>query len=93
MVWETKRTAHCIVVIAGSLRFMVAELIIIERLFDWPGLGRLFSTTLVLTSVSNNLLLPPLLAALMTVLALFYLIVDLVASILVRTFDPRVERA
>jgi peptide/nickel transport system permease protein len=85
--------APVIIIIAGSLRFMVAELIIIERLFDWPGLGRLFSTTLVLTSHSNNLLLPPLLAALMTVLALFYLIVDLVASILVRTFDPRVERA
>lgn len=85
--------APVVLIVAGTLRFMVAELIIIERLFDWPGLGRLFSSTLVLTGHSENLLLPSLLAALMTVLALLYLIVDLVASILTRTFDPRVERA
>lgn len=84
--------APVILIMAGSLRYMVAELIILERLFDIPGLGRLFSTTLVLTSRSENFLLPPLMAAMLTILAALYLITDLVASILVRVSDPRIER-
>lgn len=83
--------APVILVMAGSLRYMVAELIILERLFDIPGLGRLFSTTLVLTSHSDNFLLPPLMAAMMTILAALYLTTDLVASVLVRASDPRIE--
>lgn len=77
--------------IAGSLRLLVAELIIIERLFSWPGVGRLLSTTLVLTSSSVNFLYPPLVAALLTILVAVFLLADLAASILVRVFDPRVR--
>jgi peptide/nickel transport system permease protein len=84
--------APVVLVIAGSLRFMVAELIIIERLFDWPGFGRLFSTTIVLTSHSDNYLLIPLMAAMITMLAILYYVADLVASILARAYDPRLER-
>jgi peptide/nickel transport system permease protein len=84
--------APVVLVIAGSLRFMVAELIIIERLFDWPGFGRLFSTTIVLTSHSENYLLIPLMAAMMTMLAVLYYLTDTVASILARIYDPRLER-
>jgi ABC-type dipeptide/oligopeptide/nickel transport system permease component len=71
------------------LRLMIAELIIVERLFDWPGFGRLFSTTIVLTSRSDNFLFPPLVAALLTVLALVFLLTDIIAGLLVRRFDPR----
>ena len=85
--------APVILVMSGSLRYMVAELIIIERLFGWPGIGRLFSTTLVITSHSDNFLLPPLMAALLTLLALLYLVADLIASILVRVYDPRIEKS
>jgi peptide/nickel transport system permease protein len=84
--------ASVVVVMSGSLRYMVAELIIIERLFGWPGIGRLFSTTLVMTSQSENFLLPPLMAALLTILAFLYLIADMIASILVRFYDPRVDK-
>jgi peptide/nickel transport system permease protein len=84
--------APVVLVIAGSLRFMVAELIIIERLFDWPGFGRLFSTTIVLTSHSENYLLIPLMAAMMTMLAVLYYTADMVASILAHAYDPRLER-
>jgi len=84
--------APVVLIIAGSLRFMVAELIIIERLFDWPGFGRLFSTTIVLTSHSENYLLIPLMAAMMTMLAVIYYLADTVASILARVYDPRLER-
>jgi ABC-type dipeptide/oligopeptide/nickel transport system permease component len=79
--------------IAGSLRLLVAELIIIERLFSWPGLGRLMSTTLVTHSNSNNFLHPPLVAALLTILVFIFLLADLAASILVRLFDPRIQAA
>jgi peptide/nickel transport system permease protein len=75
--------------IAGSLRLLVAELIIIERLFNWPGLGRLLSTTLVIHSTTDNFLYPPLLAALLMVLVGVFLVADLAASILVRIVDPR----
>jgi len=84
--------APVILVVSGSLRYMVAELIIIERLFGWPGIGRLFSSTLVITSQSDNYLLPPLMAGLLTLLALLYLVADLIASILVRVYDPRIDK-
>jgi ABC-type dipeptide/oligopeptide/nickel transport system permease component len=77
------------ITVAAALRLMVAELIIVERLFDWPGIGRLFSSTLVLTTRSDNFLFPPLVAALLTMLALLFLLVDFISGILVRHFDPR----
>lgn len=81
--------AAVIITILASVRLMIAELIIVERLFDWPGIGRLFSSTLVLTTRSEAFLFPPLLAALLTILAAVFLFTDLVAGILVRHFDPR----
>lgn len=81
--------ATVVITIAVSFRLMIAELIIVERLFDWPGFGRLFSSTIVLTSRSENFLLPPLVAALLTVLVAVFLLSDLIAGILVRYFDPR----
>ncbi|MCK4725148.1 MAG: ABC transporter permease, partial [Anaerolineales bacterium] len=39
--------APVILTIAGLLRFTVGELVIIEWLFKWPGLGRLLGWTLV----------------------------------------------
>lgn len=81
--------AAVVITIAASLRLMVAELIIVERLFDWPGLGRLFSTTIVLTSRTNNFLYPPLVATMLTLLAAVFLLTDLIAGVLVRRFDPR----
>ena len=91
--------ASVLITISGSLRLLIAELIIVERLFGWPGLGRMLSNVLVspLTSLnpfapSNPLYLdPPLLAAVMTVLAALFLMVDLVVSILVRQIDPRLR--
>ena len=77
--------------VAGSLRLLVAQLIIIEMLFNWPGLGRLASTTLVATSDSANYLYPPLMAALMTVLVGIFTLADLAASALARHFDPRYQ--
>jgi peptide/nickel transport system permease protein len=81
--------ALVILVIAGSWRLLIVELIILERLFNWPGLGRLFSSTLILTSQSAYFLFPPLLAALLSVLAFFFMTADLIASLAARLVDPR----
>ncbi len=80
--------ALLILVIAGSWRFLIVELITLERLFNWPGLGKLFSSTLILTSSSTNFLYPPLLAGLLSVLAFFFIIADFIASLAARAIDP-----
>jgi peptide/nickel transport system permease protein len=74
-------------VVSGSLRILVAELIIIERLFNIPGMGRLIAGTLIITSEPN----PAVIASLLTVLALFFLIADFIASVVARAVDPRLR--
>lgn len=90
--------AAVIVAIAGSLRLMVGELIIVERLFDWPGIGRLAALTLVPgrivgTESASFFLNPPLLAGLLTVFAGLFLLADFVAALLARVYDPRLRTA
>ena len=74
-------------VISGSLRILVAELIIIERLFNIPGVGRLIANALIISSEPN----PPVIATLLTVLAFFFLVADFVASVVARAVDPRLR--
>lgn len=81
--------APVVLTIAGALRLLVAELIIIERFFGWPGMGRLFSATLVSHDVSEIFLHPQLVAALLTVLAGVFFLADLIASLVSRHYDPR----
>ncbi|MDQ4075225.1 MAG: ABC transporter permease [Chloroflexota bacterium] len=82
---------------AGSFRLMLGELVLIELLFNWPGIGRLFALTLIppLTSAGNAgvfFLNPPVLALLLTILAFLFLLADLIASLLARWVDPRLDR-
>jgi peptide/nickel transport system permease protein len=74
-------------VVSGSLRILVAELIIIERLFNIPGMGRLIAGTLIITTEPN----PAVIASLLTVLALFFLVADFIASVVARAVDPRLR--
>jgi ABC-type dipeptide/oligopeptide/nickel transport system permease component len=89
--------APVILSIAGSFRLLVGELVVVEWLFNWPGLGRLLASTLVPGQLSTNLgttaffLDPPTVAAVITVIAALFLITDLLASFLVRFFDPRLR--
>ncbi len=80
-----------ILIIASSTRLMMAELIIIERLFNWPGYGSLLSSTLSLGNLSADYLSPPMVAALLTILAAFFLLIDLFATLLARSVDPRLS--
>jgi len=83
--------APILLTIAASLRIMIAELIIIERLFNWPGIGRLISTILSRSSNSGDFLAPPMIAALLTILVGTFLLIDLIATFLGRLTDPRLS--
>lgn len=103
--WRAVRWRHAlsnviapvILGIAGSLRLLVGELIIVEWLFDWPGLGRLFALALSLpgrltfSARSPVLLYPPIVAAELMLFALFFMLTDVLASALARAFDPRLH--
>jgi peptide/nickel transport system permease protein len=80
--------------IAGAVRLLVAELIVVEWLFAWPGLGFLMAATLIpaqLTSASveARFLDPPLVASLITIFAAVFLLTDLIAGSLAHLADPR----
>ena len=88
--------APVIITIAAMLRLLVGELILIEWLFRWPGLGRLLSWTLIpaqLTSSQGSPLFlnPPVMAAVLTIIAVLFLLTDFIAALLVRFFDPRLR--
>jgi peptide/nickel transport system permease protein len=83
--------APVLLTIAASLRLMIAELIIIERLFNWPGIGRLIGSALSVGAGSSDLLAPPLIAALLTVLVATFLITDFIATFFARLIDPRLR--
>ena len=89
-----------VVTIAGSLRMMVGELILVEWLFGWPGLGRLFATTIqppniatiASTVLPSSFLHPPLMALIVTAFAALFLFIDLISVILTLLVDPRLRR-
>lgn len=88
--------APIILTFAGMLRLLVGELVLIEWLFRWPGLGRLLAWTLVppqLTSTAGSPLFlnPPVMAAVLTVIAVLFLTSDLFAAVLMRVLDPRLR--
>lgn len=86
--------APVILTITGSFRLLVGELVVIEWLFAWPGLGRLLAQTLVPPLLSNSqgtflFLNPEVVATVLTLFGALFLFADLLASMLVRIFDPR----
>ena len=83
--------APVVLTVAASLRIMIAELIIIERLFNWPGFGKLISTLLSRHSLSGDLFSPPMIAAVLTVLVSIFLLIDFIATFLSRLIDPRLR--
>jgi ABC-type dipeptide/oligopeptide/nickel transport system permease component len=86
-----------ILTIASTFRMLVGELIVVEWLFNWPGLGRLLASTLVPGKLSSNLgasslfLDPPTVAIDIAIIAALFLLTDLFASVMVRIVDPRLR--
>jgi ABC-type dipeptide/oligopeptide/nickel transport system permease component len=89
--------APIILSIAGSFRFLVGELIIVEWLFNWHGLGNLLASSLVPGALSTNLganplfLDPPTVAGDIAIIGMLFIIADVLTSILVRVVDPRLR--
>jgi len=92
--------APVILAMAGSLRLLAGELILVEWLFAWPGLGRLLALALIPPNVASPggleghtvyFLHPELVAALVPTFAFIFLAVDTSASTLARWADPRLR--
>jgi peptide/nickel transport system permease protein len=88
--------AALVLAIAGSFRLLVGELILVEWLFKWPGLGYLFAQTLIPPLLSTGMrspvfLNPTVVATVLTILAALFLLTDLIASVVVRAIDPRLR--
>lgn len=87
--------APTIMAISAQFRLLLGELVIVEYLFNWPGLGRLVALTLVLLRNTDALvtaffLNPAALASVLTIFAALCLLADLIAVALAHRADPRV---
>lgn len=92
--------APALLAAAGSFRLIIGELVLVEWLFAWPGLGRLLAFTLLPPSSATAIglsgekpvfLHPPLVAALITVFGLLFLAADTLAGGAARAVDPRLR--
>lgn len=85
------------ITIGGSVRLMVGALLIIEAIFIWPGIGRIFLLAIGLRLDARPLGVffgnPPLLAAIAVLLGAGLLLADLLFSVLAYQFDPRLRLA
>lgn len=82
--------------IAGSLRLSAGELVIVETLFLWPGLGRLMGLALIpgnssVAGESAVFLSPPVLGAALALFAALFLLVGLASGLATRALDPRLR--
>lgn len=82
--------------IAGSLRLTAGELIIVETLFYWPGLGQLMAQALLPANSSTLpetplFLSPPVIGGALLLFAALFLLGNTAAGLLVRALDPRVR--
>lgn len=94
--------AAVVLSLASSLRLVAGELILVEWLFGWPGLGQLLASALLPPSIASaggmsgatrNFLHPELVAACLTTFGLLFLLVDLVSSLAAFAADPRLRAA
>jgi len=88
--------APVILTVTGSFRLLVGELVVVEWLFAWTGLGRMLAQTLVpplQTNAAETLLFldPQVVSIILTLFAGFFLIADLLASTTIRVVDPRLR--
>ena len=89
--------AAVILAIASTFRLLMGELVVVEWMFNWPGLGRLLAMTLVPGHLSSelgatNYFLEPAIVALdIAIFATLFLVVELLASMIVRIVDPRLR--
>lgn len=106
--WKTIRQKHAfknilssiLVNISASYKLLIAELILVEWIFLWPGLGRLLALCLIPPSTASvsgmgdatgYFLNPALLAALLSTYAAMLYIIDTFFQGLIHWIDPRIQ--
>ncbi|MCZ7571478.1 MAG: ABC transporter permease [Ardenticatenaceae bacterium] len=89
--------APVVTTIGQSTRLLMSGLIIVEVLFLWPGIGRVFMQTIGIRTDGRApfqfFAQPELMAAIVVVFGAWLLIADLLASILACWSDPRLRNA
>jgi peptide/nickel transport system permease protein len=92
--------APVILTVARSFRLLVGELILVEWLFDWPGIGQMLARTLVppssatvsgLANAHHLFLAPELVAALLSIFTLIFVATDTIVTIAIHAADPRLR--
>jgi peptide/nickel transport system permease protein len=97
--WIVRRHAFRNVVAAvvnamsNSWSYVIGSLVIIERVFNWGGIGESLLDAVTFSQYAGSSFNPPLVATLATALALLFLLADLITTAIVRTVDPRLSRA
>jgi peptide/nickel transport system permease protein len=74
-----------VTVIGGQIGWLIGGLVVVEKLFTYPGLGRL-----LVDSATNHDVLP--LEAGVLLVAVIYMLANLTADVIVALLDPRVRR-
>jgi ABC-type dipeptide/oligopeptide/nickel transport system permease component len=77
----------------NSWSYMIGSLVIIERVFAWGGLGHSLIDAVTFSGYSGSQFNPPLVASLVTALALLYLIADRITGWMTWVIDPRLRKA
>lgn len=87
--------APVLLTIGESMRLMVGALVIVEAIFIWPGIGRIFLQTIGLRldgrpqgEFFGN---PALMASITVLLGALLLFADLIASLISSAVDPRIS--
>ena len=80
-----------------AMRLMVGALVIVEAIFLWPGIGRVFLLTIGLRLDARGpgafFGAPDLIAIIAVIMGSWLLITDLFTSVLAYRLDPRLSRA
>ncbi|GIV95719.1 MAG: glutathione ABC transporter permease [Herpetosiphonaceae bacterium] len=89
--------APIVITIGQSMRLLIGGLIIVEALFRWPGIGRVFMI-IVGVRVDGRVPLeffsnPELLAAIALIFGIWLLLADLITSVVAALSDPRLRQA
>lgn len=86
-----------LITIGEAMRLMVGALVIVEAIFLWPGIGRVFLLTIGLRLDARGpgafFGVPELIAIIAVILGSWLLITDLLTSVLAYRLDPRLSHA
>jgi len=80
-----RNTLIPIITVSGiQLGYLVAFAVVVEHIFEWPGMGRLFLQALAQSDI-------PLISAFLMVAAVFFVGINLVVDLLYAVVDPRLR--